>query len=219
MSCQMPQGPNSGFNNMPNMFNHPSNTGGMTPPMPPNITMGRSYSQEAPGQAGPGGRAGFPPMGPPHGVPGNSTQMSVVATHVAAHVSSSTHPHNMGKNSKFFLKKNFNDFFSDMNLRGLLNTHGQPGSQGMMGNHGMNPYSNVQSRNMQNMGRGFMNGPNGMQNMNQSQGPNGSMMRNGSAGFGPNFNRFMTPQMRNMMQNVSFKIFFSLKKFLIIFLK
>lgn len=89
-----------------------------------------------------------------------------------------------------------------MNLRGLLNTHGQPGGQGMMGNHGMNPYGNVQGRGMQNMGRGFVNGPNGMQGMNQSQGPNGSMMRNGS-GFGPNFNRFMTPQMRNMMQNVS----------------
>lgn len=90
MSCQMPQGPNSGFNTMTNMFNHPSNTGGMTPPMPPNINMGRSYSQDGPG-GGPGGR--FPPMGPPHGVPGQS--------HVAPHVSSSTHPHNIGKHVKF----------------------------------------------------------------------------------------------------------------------
>lgn len=91
-----------------------------------------------------------------------------------------------------------------MNLRGLLNTHGQPGGQGMMGSHGINPYGNVgnvQGRGMQNIGRGYINGPNGMQNMNQNQGPNGSMMRNGS-GYGPNFNRFMTPQMRTMIQNV-----------------
>uniref|UniRef100_A0A336LHI4 CSON013686 protein n=1 Tax=Culicoides sonorensis TaxID=179676 RepID=A0A336LHI4_CULSO len=170
MSCQMPQGPNTGFNNMPNMFNHPSNSGGMTPPIPPNMTMGRSYSQDGPGNV-PGGR--YPAMRPPHGVPGQ--------THVAPHVSSSTHPHNM-----------------DMNLRGLLNTHGQP--QQMVGNHGINPYVNVQNRNMQNMAPGYMNGPNGIQNMSQTQGPNGSMLRNGQ-GYGPNYNRFMTPQMRNLMQN------------------
>lgn len=101
-----------------------------------------------------------------------------------------------------------------MNLRGLLNTHGQPGTQAMMGGHGMGPFGGVQSRNMQNMGGpGYMNGPNGMQNMSQNQGPNGSMMRNGS-GYGPNFNRFMTPQMRNMMQNVCFSVVILFFKFL-----
>lgn len=74
-------GPNSGFSNMQQMFNNSG--GGQTPPFPPNITMGRSFSQDGPNQV-PGPGHGRFPMGPPHGLPGQP------------HVSSSTHPQNMG---------------------------------------------------------------------------------------------------------------------------
>lgn len=143
----------------------------------------------------------YPPMGPPHGLPGQP------------HVSSSTHPQNMGESTQQAIKghANHHAFISkDMNLRGLLNTHGQSGGHAMMGNQSMNPYGSCavgpqggpSHAMMQNMRPNLMNGPNAMQNMNQGQGPNNNMMINGPR-FGPNFNRMIPPQMRNMMPNVS----------------
>lgn len=49
--CAMGQGPNTGFNNIPSMYTAGS---GMTPPIPQTMPMGRSYSQDGPGPAGPG---------------------------------------------------------------------------------------------------------------------------------------------------------------------
>lgn len=69
-----------GFPNVPPMYN---GNGGVSVggPFPPSHPMGRSFAQEN----GPGGGFGRFPMGPPHGMPPQQ------------HVSSSTHPQNMGE--------------------------------------------------------------------------------------------------------------------------
>jgi hypothetical protein len=81
----MTMAPNSvPFNNVPPMYNG----NGPPPPFPPSGMpgMGRQFQQEGP--QGPNNFGRFP-MGPPHGLP-------------QPHVSSSTHPQNMGE---FFLTK------------------------------------------------------------------------------------------------------------------
>lgn len=77
MTSNNANGP-GGFPNVPPMYN---GNGGVAGPFPPNHPMGRSFQQEN----GPGGNFGRFPMGPPHGMPPQQ------------HVSSSTHPQNMGE--------------------------------------------------------------------------------------------------------------------------
>lgn len=79
LSANSSNGP-GGFPNVPPMYN---GNGGVPVggPFPPNHPMGRSFAQEN----GPGGGFGRFPMGPPHGMPPQQ------------HVSSSTHPQNMGE--------------------------------------------------------------------------------------------------------------------------
>lgn len=177
----LPQPPNPNFPPMQQMFTN----SGQTSPFPPNITMGRSFSQDgSPNVPGPGRF----PMGPPHGLPGQQ------------HVSSSTHPQNMGKsrlscNSPQSCPK-MSVSLPDMNLRGLLNQVAGPaaGNQSMMGGP-----SGMITCNPQTMIRNMINSqPNPMQNMNQG---GNNMMGNGPR-FRPNFNQFIPPNMRNMMQNV-----------------
>lgn len=86
-----------------------------------------------------------------------------------------------------------------MNLRGLLNQVAgpSPGTSSMMGGPSGMINCNPQAM-MNNMRNNMMNGP-PMQGMNQA---GNSMMGNGPR-FNPNFNRFIPPNMRNMIQNVS----------------
>lgn len=87
----LPQPPqNTNFPPMQQMYNQ----SGQTSPFPPNITMGRSFSQDGPSNVPPGSHGRFP-MGPPHGLPGQP------------HVSSSTHPQNMGELVDFELFESF----------------------------------------------------------------------------------------------------------------
>jgi tripartite motif-containing protein 33 len=94
-------GPGGNFGNVPPMFNNNSNGPQQQqqqppPQYPPGLQLSRSYSQDG-SVPGPGNFGRFGPMGPPHSMAPNQ------------HVSSSTHPQNMGKSSviscdyRFFL--------------------------------------------------------------------------------------------------------------------